>query len=142
MAPLCLGREVEARLVLEVDRLEVLELDGSRLGRVSGDPDRPLAGDGWIVDTGGQGPGDLATVARRADAGGPLPRRVAAVLPGRVVLDGQPLELARAPADPHLAPRRGPGRLAGPGVAALAVRTHALDRHALVELQIELDAPR
>src|SRR5262249_52684107 len=51
------------------------------------------------------------------------------------------LERIRSPADPDLPVDRHARRLAGPGEAALAVRAHGLDRVALLELEIELDAP-
>src|SRR3954453_6187941 len=136
-----LGREVEPRLVLEVDRVEPLERDRARLERSAGDPDRALAGHRWVVDPADQVPGDLSAVARRPDSGGPLPRRVAAVVARRVVGDAEALQRAGPPPDPDLAVHRHPRRLAGPGIAALAVRTHALDRVSLVELELELDGP-
>src|SRR5512133_1473847 len=58
MRALCLGREVEPRLVLEMDRIEALELDRSRLGGLAGEPDRPLARARGIVDAADQVPGE------------------------------------------------------------------------------------
>src|SRR5690349_3757196 len=136
-----LGREVEPRFVLEMNRVEPLERDRPRLERPAGDPDRPLARDRWVVDPADQVPGDLSAVARRTDAGGPLPRRVAPVVARRVIGHPEALERTGAAADTDLAVHRHARRLAGPGVATLAVRTHGLDRESLVELELELDGP-
>src|SRR5262249_47561496 len=140
MLPLGLRLEIQARLVLEVNRVEPLELDRPRLGRLTRQPDRPLAVRGWVVDAADQVPGKGAPVVRRADARGPLPGRVARVVARGVVLDAQPVDGATPPTDPGLAPDRHAGGLAGPGVPTLAVRAHALDRAALAQLEVELHA--
>src|SRR5262245_4732006 len=142
MAALGLGGEVETRLILELDRLEPLELDRPRFGRPARYPDRALARNRRVIDPGDQVPGDLAPIAGGSHPGRPLPGRVAAVISRRVVGDAEAVERPGPAADPHLAADRHPGRLPGPGVPALAVRAHALDRMALVDLQLELDASR
>src|SRR4051812_22197532 len=108
MAALRLGREVEARLVLEVDRLEPLELDRARLGRLARHPDRPFTRARRVVDPTDEVPRDLAPVAGGADAGRPLPGRVAAVIARGVVLYPEAVDAVGPPADPHLAPDRHP----------------------------------
>src|SRR5581483_3154073 len=119
MLPLRLGGEVKPRLVLEVDRVEALELDRARLGRLAGEPDGPLAPLRRIVDPADQVPREGPPVIRGPDSRGPLPGRVAGVVARRVVLDAETLDGAGPPADPRLPPDRHPGCLASPRVAAL-----------------------
>src|SRR5205085_7479401 len=93
------------------------------------------------LDAADQVPADRAPIRGRADSGGPLPDRVAAVVPRGVVLDPHRAHLQLPAADGDPARDRGAGELPRPRVATLAVGADRLDRLPLAELELRLDLP-
>src|SRR3954470_18865070 len=128
--PLRLGGEAQLRAVVEADRVEPLELDRRPLRRLPLDPDRPLAAGRRIVDAIDQVPGHRTAVRGAADSGRPVPARVAGVVPGRLVVDREALDLPVPPAGLDRPAHRHTGPLPCPA-PALAARADRLDRRAV-----------